>query len=86
MTKNMTLAALALLLIGEAQAQTQQRFYDARGRSTGTATTDSQGTTTFRDAHGRSTGTATTDSQGTTTFRDSSGRVTGRTSAPAGRK
>jgi YD repeat-containing protein len=86
MSKSMMLAALALLLIGEAQAQNQQRFYDAHGRSIGTATTDSQGTTTFRDAHGRSTGTATTDSQGTTTFRDSSGRVTGRRSAPAGRK
>jgi hypothetical protein len=34
-------------------------FRDSSGRTTGTATTDSGGTTTFRDAGGRTTGTTT---------------------------
>jgi hypothetical protein len=34
----------------------QQRFYDARGNSIGTATTDTQGTTTFRDSRGNTIG------------------------------
>jgi hypothetical protein len=34
----------------------QSRFYDARGNSVGTATRDSQGTTTFRDSRGNITG------------------------------
>ena len=42
-----------------AQQSPQSTFRDAGGRTTGTATTDSQGTTVFRDAGGRTTGTAT---------------------------
>jgi hypothetical protein len=34
----------------------QSRFYDSRGNSVGTATRDSQGTTTFRDNRGNITG------------------------------
>jgi YD repeat-containing protein len=55
----MTLLAAAILVfaaISYGQASEQQRFYDARGNSVGTASTDSQGTTTFRDAHGNTVG------------------------------
>ena len=41
---------------GRVHAGEQTRFYGADGRSMGTATTDSQGTTTFRDARGNVTG------------------------------
>ena len=63
-------------------AESQQiRVYDAHGRSIGTATTDSQGTTTFRDSRGSTTGTASTSAgRGTTVFRDSRGRTIGRSS------
>ena len=37
-------------------ANEQRRFYDLRGNSVGTATRDSQGTTTFRDSRGNLTG------------------------------
>jgi hypothetical protein len=37
-------------------ANEQTRFYDARGNSVGTATRDSQSTTTFRDSRGNVTG------------------------------
>ena len=78
------LSALVLLaaLATPAAAQNQTTFRDSSGRTTGTATTDSQGTKTFRDSSGRTTGTATTNSQGTTTFRDGSGRTTGTATAP----
>jgi YD repeat-containing protein len=73
--------ALALVVLAAvadpAAAQNQTTFRDASGRTTGTVTTDSNGTKTFRDASGRTTGTATTNSNGTTTFRDASGRTTG---------
>jgi hypothetical protein len=65
-----------------ALAQPSTTFRDSMGRTTGTATTNSNGTTTFRDASGRTTGTATRDSNGTTTFRDASGRTTGTATAP----
>jgi hypothetical protein len=55
----LTIAALMLAAITAASAQNQTTFRDARGRTTGTATRDSNGTTTFRDAGGRTTGTAT---------------------------
>jgi hypothetical protein len=75
--KTIIIVALTLAMITAAWAQNQTTFRDASGRTTGTATTNSQGTKTFRDASGRTTGTATTNSQGTTTFRDASGRTTG---------
>jgi hypothetical protein len=83
----MSFITLALLAtITAALAQNQTTFRDASGRTTGTATTDSQGTRTFRDASGRTTGTATFSNQGsvgsTTTFRDSDGRTTGTVSTP----
>jgi hypothetical protein len=58
----------------------QSRFYDSRGNSVGSATTDSQGTTTFRDSRGSTTGTATFSPGSGTVFRDSRGNVTGRSS------
>jgi hypothetical protein len=73
----------SLLLSVFAHAGEQTRFYDNRGNSTGTATTDSQGTTVFRNDRGNTTGTASTDSQGTTVFRDDRGNVTGRASRPS---
>jgi YD repeat-containing protein len=44
--------------ITRGHAGEQTRFYDDRGRPTGTATTDSQGTTVFRDDRGNVTGRA----------------------------
>src|SRR5262245_62948094 len=80
--KTLTIAALTLAMVTAASAQNQTTFRDASGRTTGTVTTDSNGTKTFRDASGRTTGTATRDSNGTTTFRDASGRTTGTASGP----
>ena len=80
--KTITIAALTLAMITAASAQNQTTFRDASGRTTGTVTTDSNGTRTFRDGSGRTTGTATRDSNGTTTFRDASGRTTGTATAP----
>jgi hypothetical protein len=65
-----------------AQQSPQSTFRDAGGRTIGTATRDSQGTTVFRDAGGRTTGTASTTSGGTTTFRDAGGRTTGTSTSP----
>ena len=95
MESTMTMKVLSLSLLAalascqmplrESAAQ-QQTLRDASGRTIGTATTDSQGTTTFRDASGRNTGSATHSDQGsaggTTTLRDSSGRTTGTVSTP----
>jgi hypothetical protein len=53
----LTIAALMLAAITAASAQNQTTFRDASGRTTGTVTTDSNGTTTFRDGAGRITGT-----------------------------
>jgi YD repeat-containing protein len=55
------LVAIALSMASTSGSATEQsRYYDERGRSLGTASTDSQGTTTFRDAQGRMIGKATT--------------------------
>jgi hypothetical protein len=80
--------AFMLLALVAAGAEPQTRFYDSSGRSIGTATNDSQGTTVFRDAGGRTTGTAAPSYGGgssgnTTTFRDSGGNVTGRAVGPS---
>jgi YD repeat-containing protein len=47
------LAALVAVLASGASAQSSRAFYDASGRRIGSATTDSQGTTTLRDERGR---------------------------------
>ena len=58
-------AALLLLALLPSQAAAQQRiFYGADGRRTGTASTDSAGTTTYRDASGRTVGRSTRPSNG----------------------
>lgn len=49
---------LTLVVTTAALAQPSTTFRDASGRTTGTATTNSNGTTTFRDGSGRMTGTA----------------------------
>jgi YD repeat-containing protein len=67
------LAALAL----PAAPQTQQRVYDSAGRSVGTTSTDSAGTTRYYDERGRSLGTSSTDSAGTTRYYDPRGRTLG---------
>ena len=51
--KTLTIAALTLAMITAASAQNQTTFRDASGRTTGTVTTDSNGTKTFRDGSGR---------------------------------
>jgi hypothetical protein len=73
------LITTALLLATTPVFAQQTRYYDARGNSLGTATTNSSGVTTFRDSRGNTTGTATRDGQGTT-FRDNGGNVTSRSS------
>jgi uncharacterized protein YfaS (alpha-2-macroglobulin family) len=75
----------ALIPATAAMAGEQITLRDASGRTIGTATTDSQGTTTFRDAGGRMMGTASRSGQGTTTFRDAGGQTTGTASTPSGR-
>jgi YD repeat-containing protein len=80
--KMFCLIGLMFVMVTAASAQNQTTFRDASGRTTGTVTTDSNGTRTFRDGSGRTTGTATTDSNGTTTFRDATGRTTGTASPP----
>ncbi len=69
---------VALVISNAAHAGEQTRFYDNRGNSIGTATRDSQGTTTFRDSRGNTAGTASTSAGQGTVFRDSRGNVTGR--------
>ena len=76
MSKLMKYVLFFVMLVGTANAQ-ETTFRDSSGRTTGTATRDSNGTVTFRDGSGRTTGTATRDSNGTTTYRDASGRTTG---------
>jgi ABC-type Na+ efflux pump permease subunit len=56
-------ALIAIISVHGAMAGEQTRFYGADGRSMGTATTDSQGTTTFRDARGNVTGRASRPSR-----------------------
>lgn len=80
-------AAVVALAYTAARAEpSQQVIRDASGRTTGTATTDSQGTTTFRDSRGSTTGTASPSFGGsagnTTTFRDAGGRTTGTVTTP----
>jgi YD repeat-containing protein len=75
--KTITIVAPTLGMITAASAQNQTTFRDASGRTTGTVTTDSNGTKTFRDGSGRTIGTATTNSNGTTTFRNEKGQTTG---------
>jgi uncharacterized protein RhaS with RHS repeats len=78
---NKILIALLVTFATPALAQ-QSTFRDAGGRTVGTASRDSQGSTTFRDAGGRTTGTSSRDSQGTTTYRDAGGRTTGTATSP----
>jgi hypothetical protein len=70
------ITVLAMLAL-PAHAGEQVRFYAPDGRSIGTATPTSEGTTRYYDARGRSTGTST-KSGGTTTIYDPRGRVVGR--------
>jgi hypothetical protein len=78
----LALAMVPLFLIATGVlAGEQTKLYDSRGNSIGTATRDSQGTTTFRDSRGNTTGTATTNGS-TTTLRDSRGSVAGRDFGP----
>lgn len=86
MCASIAIIFIALMLTSRAEAgePDQQVIRDASGRTIGTASTDSNGTTTFRDAGGRTSGTASRDGQGTTTFRDAGGRTTGTTTAPFG--
>jgi hypothetical protein len=58
-----------------AEAQGQQIYRDAQGRTIGTAT-QSNGTTIYRDSRGVTTGTSSV-SNGTTIYRDAQGRVQG---------
>jgi hypothetical protein len=51
-------------------------FYDAMGRTTGTAQTHNN-VTTFRDSMGRTTGTAERLPDGRTEYRDAQGRLIG---------
>jgi hypothetical protein len=72
-------AGVALLSL-PAQAQ-QTRLFGPDGRSIGTVTRDSSGSTRHFDSRGRSIGTSTTTG-GTTTFYDARGHVIGRSTSP----
>lgn len=74
------LFALALALLTTAASAQSRRFYDASGKSVGTSSTDSQGTTTFYDASGRVTGRSSKSGKSgdTTTIYDSTGRSVGK--------
>jgi hypothetical protein len=74
------LAFAAAAIATAALAEPQTRFYDAQGRSLGTATAVGGGSINYRDAQGRSLGRSPTTPGGTTTYYDSRGRVTGRSS------
>ena len=71
MSKLLLAAIMTAAIAAPAMAQTSTtqrdqpttRFYDSRGNSTGTASTDSQGTTTFRDSRGNVIGSATRPSR-----------------------
>jgi hypothetical protein len=75
--KYLSAFVLLIALATPAAAQNQTIFRNEKGQTTGTVTTDSNGTKTFRDGSGRTTGTATTNSNGTTTFRNEKGQTTG---------
>ena len=75
-TKIALVIGIALATASAANAQ-NRTFYDAAGRVTGKARTDSGGATTFYVPSGFVTGRARTDNNGVTTFYDASGRVTG---------
>jgi hypothetical protein len=72
-------AAIAIMLLPmPTGAHAQQRtIYDASGKVSGRATTDSGGATTVYDAAGRVTGRTSTGSDGTTKFFDAGGRNVG---------
>jgi YD repeat-containing protein len=70
------LALLALTIATEASAQ-QSRFYDARGRSLGTSSTDSAGTVTNYESRGRVISRESTIGNQTTVY-DARGRDVGR--------
>jgi hypothetical protein len=73
------LAMLLVPTLALAQSSPQTRIYDERGRSIGTATTDSQGSVRFRDERGNSLGTSSRTGEGTTNFYDARGNRTGST-------
>jgi len=75
----MRIAILLLALTtGAACAQSSQskRFYDATGRSVGTSSTDSQGTTTIYDSRGNVLGKESKSGNSTTLY-DAAGRKLG---------
>lgn len=56
-------ALVMIISVHRALAGEQTRFYDSKGNSVGTATTDSQGTTVFRDSRGNTVGRASRPSR-----------------------
>jgi hypothetical protein len=75
-----TIISIAIMALSLSAAQAQQtRYYDSRGNSLGTSSTDSGGQTRYYDSRGNSLGTSSTTSGGTTTFYGPRGNVTGRT-------
>jgi hypothetical protein len=78
------LIAIFLLFVQPAvtSAGEQTTFRDSSGRTTGTATSQGDGTVKFRDAQPRSTGSATTDPSGQTKYYDASGKVIGTSNGP----
>jgi YD repeat-containing protein len=80
MTNPATKILLALLtfamMTGAAPAQ-QRTFYDSSGKVVGSASTDSQGTTTNYDSRGKVIGRESTSGNSTTVY-DAGGRNVGR--------
>ncbi|MBR0773474.1 hypothetical protein JQ543_12120 [Bradyrhizobium diazoefficiens] len=76
MMKSLPILLALALMTGAASAQSK-RFYDSSGRSVGTSSTDSQGTTIFYDSKGKVIGRESTSGNTTTTY-DAKGRSIGR--------
>ncbi|MDI3563235.1 hypothetical protein [Bradyrhizobium sp. Arg816] len=79
MPKTLLAFLIIPMLTGVTSAQSSQskRYFDLSGRSGGTSSTDSQGTTTIYDARGKVIGRESSNSNATTLY-DVSGRVIGR--------
>jgi YD repeat-containing protein len=75
------IALVVGLAIDQARAEPQTRFYDAQGRSVGTAAPNGNGSVRYYDAQGKTLGTYTTTGN-TTRFYDAAGRPTGSATSP----
>src|ERR1700745_4115027 len=74
-------AVIIGLVIDQARAEPQTRFYDSQGRSVGTATPYGNGSVRYYDARGKTLGTSTTTGNTTRSY-DAGGRSVGSATSP----